>query len=200
MRLFIAVDLSNNVRRAVADVIRLLRGRLPSTSWAHRIRWVPTQNLHLTMSFLGHVDEDLAVTVSHALAEPLTTTEFRVSIFGAGAFPCKGLPRIIWLGVGNGSAQLVALRNEIGGRLKPLGFDVGAHEYSAHLTLGRVKVRSGRAERIIRQLLVSASAAIEPWSVDHITLYESELLHGRSTYQPLVCTRLTKMLRVGHST
>ncbi len=128
------------------------------------------------MSFLGHVDEDLAVTVSHALAEPLTTTEFRVSIFGAGAFPCKGLPRIIWLGVGNGSAQLVALRNEIGGRLKPLGFDVGAHEYSAHLTLGRVKVRSGRAERIIRQLLVSASVAIEPWSVDHITLYESEAI------------------------
>ena len=150
VRLFIAVDLSNEVRRAVADTIRLLSGRLPSTSWTHRIRWVPTQNLHLTMSFLGHVDEDLAVAVSHTLAEPLTATEFRVSIFGAGTFPCDGLPRIIWLGVGSGRAQLVALRNEIEDRLKPLGFDVDAHEYSAHLSLGRVKVRSGRAERLIR--------------------------------------------------
>ena len=190
VRLFVAVDLSNDVRKTVVDVARDLAQRLASTPRAGSIRWVQPENLHLTLSFLGHVDEARAAAVNSVLTESLETAVFQASISGAGAFPHAGPPRVVWLAVAEGGTQLAALHDEIEARLQPLGFVAEARRYTAHLTLGRVKAHGGSAGAAIRHVLATTQVATSRWLVDHVTLYESKLSPKGSTYRPVVRTRL----------
>ena len=190
-RLFVAVDLSDEVREDVATAARELAARIASTPSAGSVRWVPLENLHLTLRFLGHVDEGRAAAVGSVLTESLETAEFQASISGAGAFPPGGPPRVVWLAAAEGGVQLAALHNEIEARLQPLGFIAEeTRRYTAHLTLGRVKAHGTDGGALLRRVLATTHVATSRWLVDHVTLYESKLSPKGPTYHPVVRTRL----------
>ena len=189
-RLFVAVDLSDEVREDVATAARDLAERIASTPSAGSVRWVPPENLHLTLRFLGYVDEGRAPAVGSVLTEPLETAGFQASISGAGAFPPGGPPRVVWLAASEGGVQLTALHNEIEARLQPLGFKAETRRYTAHLTLGRVKAYSPGGGALFRRVLATTHVATSRWLVDHVTLYESKLSPKGPTYHPVVRTRL----------
>ena len=182
MRLFVAVDLDESARAAVARTARTLATRLPGTDAPSPVRWVAAEQLHLTLRFLGEVAERQAASVRHALRLPWDTPVFRSSLTGVDLFPLSGAPRVIWLGVDKGQAQMVALKNELDRRLAPVGFEPETRPFRAHLTLGRVKRRAPITGPALRAVLSGHEPGTASWVVERVTLYQSRMSFRGATY------------------
>jgi 2'-5' RNA ligase len=134
LRCFVAVALPAPLREAVGELLRSPAARLPG------VAWVRPELLHLTLKFLGDVDADLVPAAAAALAPPLARcSPFTLRLQGAGAFPSPRRPRVIWIGVARGAAELAAVAAAVEGALAPLGFPPEGRPFAAHLTIGRVK-------------------------------------------------------------
>lgn len=135
LRTFVAVDLGEAVRaRCVA-----LQESLARTGAA--VKWVEPDNLHVTLLFLGEVDERDLVGLCRAVADCCAGHDaFEASVEGVGCFPNPRRPRTIWAGVGAGAQELVALHDDLEPPLLALGcYRREERKYTPHLTLGRVK-------------------------------------------------------------
>ena len=172
MRLFVAVDLDDEVRREVGGVIARMRGSIVDSRVAG-VSWVAPELLHLTLHFLGSVESVIAPRIAEAVAERIDLAAFRVTFEGLGTFPPRGRPTVIWLGVGQGRESLIELHAIIGARLKAVGVQLEARPFSPHLTLARVKEASGHFTAR------EGKWGLSPSLVDRLTLYESQLgRHG----------------------
>src|SRR5258706_12635481 len=96
MRLFVAVEIDDQARRAAEAAAEALRVAIGP---ALKARWVPVENLHLTVRFIGHVDDGRAPAVIDALASPLDIPPFDIELGGCGMFPSKGPPRALGMDV-----------------------------------------------------------------------------------------------------
>src|SRR5438445_5785537 len=116
LRTFIAVDLGKAIRdRAVALQEALARG-------GTEVKWVEPANLHVTLLFLGEVEDREVPSVCRAVAEcTARQTAFPMTIEGAGCFPNPRRPRILWIGVGEGTQELCALHDALEPPLLDLG-------------------------------------------------------------------------------
>lgn len=134
LRCFLAVDLTADVRTALARAQARLR-RIGA-----RVGWVPEENLHLTLFFLGDVVTprlpDVASLVSSIAPrhEPCT-----MSVRGLGFFGSPRHPKVIWAGVADPPPSLLALQADLSGGLEALGFEPDRRGWSPHITLGRVR-------------------------------------------------------------
>jgi 2'-5' RNA ligase len=180
-RLFVALDPPEPVRRRLAALGVDLR-RAASRA-ADAVRWVPPENVHLTLQFLGAVPEErvadveAAVRAAASVARPLS-----LEVRGAGGFPNARRPRVVWAGLGGDVAPLAALARDLGRRLAPLGFAPEERPFSPHLTLGRA--RDGRgAPGLAGALARAAEADGTPWRVAEVVLVESHLSPGGPRYE-----------------
>lgn len=183
MRLFVAVDLDENLRRAAARVTRTLRDRLERAE-TYGISWVGADNLHLTLRFLGEVGEDLTRQVETTLAQPVAVAPFAVEMAGIGTFPPAGSARVIWLGIVSGGDALARLHDEVEARLRPFAFAREDRPYRAHLTIGRFRVPA--PARVREVITAMAVGAIGRCVIRHVTLYRSQLSPKGAIYTPLV--------------
>jgi 2'-5' RNA ligase len=172
LRLFIAVDFSEDVVRAAAEVGRQMRRTLdmPGT----RISWVKPENLHLTLKFLGDIEEETVPLIREALdAAAARHGVFGVCVRGARTFPGGGKPRVIWLGLREGADRMTALAADIERELCALGCPRDERGFRPHLTIARVKV-AGRADYAgaCRRVDDRDAGACK---IDHVTLYSSTL-------------------------
>ena len=134
MRLFIAVDLSSEVTTHARKVIE----RLQATE--ARARWVDVRQMHLTLSFLGDVDEMEMPAICKALDEVGDDCEpFDLEVGGVGAFPSADNARTLWLGILRGEEELCVLHQRLDDRLRELGYPGEERRYKPHLTIGRVR-------------------------------------------------------------
>lgn len=137
IRAFIAIELSQEARAALAD----LQNRLKSSVPAQTVRWTASENIHLTLHFLGNVaggDIEKITQTIHLAA--LACPPLSLTMGNLGCFPNTRRPRIIWTGISGETPQLVKLHRELGDRLKGIGgFTPETRPYSPHLTIGRVK-------------------------------------------------------------
>lgn len=182
-RLFVALEPPEPVRRRLAALALELRRAAGRA--AEEIRWVPPENVHLTLQFLGAVPEERlsdverAVRAAAAQARPLS-----LEVSGAGGFPNARRPRVVWAGIGGDVAALGALVAELGRGLAPLGFPPEDRPFSAHLTLGRA--REGRGAPGIAGALASArEAGSAPWRATEVVLFESHLSPKGPRYEAL---------------
>ena len=182
MRLFLAADLDDATRAAAAEAVVRLRAlaeaQQPGTT--RGVAWVDPRNLHLTLHFLGEVDEARWPGLREALAPALEPGAPRLALEGWGTFPPRGPARVIWIGVAGGTGALAAAHSALGDRLRRVGMVTEARPFSAHLTVGRVKVPSGLFWNRL-------CAAVDPpasgeWTVPACTLYQSHLSPAGSTY------------------
>jgi 2'-5' RNA ligase len=186
MRLFIAVDLDERVRAAAAAIGGRLRGEIERGG--RRLApagasWVAPHNMHLTVRFLGEVEEARAALVAKAVGEAFRIPAFAISIGGVGLFPPAGRPRVLWIGVPEGNSQLVAVHGEVEQRLDALGFEREQRAYHPHLTLARFR-EPASAE--VRVLVAQASGTEAGHSAAHdVVLYESRLSSAGPTYHVL---------------
>ena len=188
MRLFIAVELSPAALLAAADVSGVLQRYVSIHAPRARVTWVPTDRMHLTIRFLGDVDEVKRGAIESALALPLDTAAFTLTLGGAGTFPLRGAPRVLWLGIEQGLTNLKGLEQEVSGRLEIAGVPRETHGFSPHLTLARVRDAQGL------RLPASPDDVARPRHsgalIDAITLFESRLSPKGPTYAPLWRTPL----------
>lgn len=181
MRLFVGIEVDAAVRRETARAIAALRPQLESLD----LRWVAVENLHLTVRFIGHVTPERSPPLIAALGQPVTTASFDVTFSGGGRFPARGGPRVLWIGLTRGLADLTALHEEFNRRVEPFGYRPEERPFSAHLTLARVKDASGRDGHRVDDALARVVIGPLAQRVDHVTVFESVLSSRGPRYQRL---------------
>lgn len=187
-RLFVALEPPEPVRRRLAALMVDLRRAAGRA--ADEIRWVPPENVHLTLQFLGAVPEERVAAVEAALrAAAAASRPLSLEVRGAGGFPNARRPRVVWAGVAGDVAPLAALAAGLGRRLAPLGFPPEDRPFSAHLTLGRAREGRG-APGLAGALAGFAEDAGTPWRATDVVLFESHLSPKGPRYEPLVHTPL----------
>jgi 2'-5' RNA ligase len=191
-RLFVGVELEPAVQAAVAAAADGLRAELGRGDIRITARWVPRDNLHVTLFFIGNTTDDRARAVQVALAPPFAVSRFDIRVAGLGAFPPSGVPRVFWIGLRSGVAEMAALNAEVSARLALLGCEPEGRPYSAHVTIARVKdlQSRGHASRI-RRILGGLEADAGVSRVSAVTLFLSRLSPNGSAYEPLLRVPLT---------
>ena len=184
MRLFVAVEIGELLSQHVADVSRELQRRAAEAAPHAKVTWVPPDRMHLTIRFIGEVDDDKAALVREALAPPFPLSSFSLTLCGVGTFPRGGTPRVVWIGVTEGREALLAIERAVSARLQSLGIPEEDRAFSPHLTLGRVR-EPGRlkAPRLVDGLTERTVGSVR---VDAITLFHSKLSPKGPTYTPLL--------------
>src|SRR5262245_38317150 len=123
MRLFVAVDLDDEARAAIAAEQRRVGAAMGDARSS--VKWVKSAQMHLTLVFLGEVSEAHAPTVVEAIARPVHAAPFAITFQGLGVFPNHGGPRALWIGVTHGEAALVRLQSELARRKGEAGMTLG---------------------------------------------------------------------------
>jgi len=133
-RTFIAVEVAKSVRERLVDLQDKLRAAAPE------VKFVDSENLHLTLKFLGEVDEtdlyDVCKAAQKAVAESI---RFSVHVVGVGAFPNAQRPRVIWAGIGEGADELTFLHDLLEEEYRSQGYPREDRPFTPHLTLGRMR-------------------------------------------------------------
>ncbi len=167
-RTFIAIKLNDSIRENILAAISTLQRTIPS----HAIRWEPSENLHLTLKFLGDTPQSLISNIQEKLQiianeQPI----FSVEVNRAGCFPNMSNPRILWLGLHNPSGELNKLQQDVEDIMVEFGFSKEQRPFKPHLTIGRV----GR--HIDKQILHQIGEGIRNSNVKNITIWDCNAIH-----------------------
>jgi 2'-5' RNA ligase len=187
VRLFTAIELGADVAAQAGALVDDLRRRTAKLAPAARVTWVAADRIHLTLRFIGEVEEQQAAQVVHALRDPVRTAPFPVRWGAPGAFPPRGAPRVLWLGIERGARDLEALEAEVSGRLRAIGIPPEDRPYHPHLTLARVREPAGLRTAA---LFDGLHPRLGETTVDAITLFESRLSPKGPAYTTLLKTPL----------
>ncbi len=181
MRCFMALPIPKKYQQECQVLVQgLQKHSLP-------VKWVAFGNYHVTLKFIGEIQEDMLPSIVEQVE--LTVTEFfpfTLSLEKTGAFPLRGKPRVLWVGVREPGSRLGALANQLNRRLEALGLPGEARSFSPHLTLGRVRP-GGSMDRE----LLTMDFATETFQVSEVVLYESRLTPAGPIYTPLKIFPLT---------
>ena len=186
MRLFIGVELPDAVKRVAAQQLDGVKERVRRAAPAASMRWVEPANLHITLWFIGEVDEPGAAALTSSLQSAFATPRFDLKLEGLGAFPPGGPPRVIWIGVAAGREPLISLYGEIRDRLAPLGYEPEARPYSPHLTVARVKDLRGPGGKAVREILAARPAVLPGFRQTAVTLFRSRTSPKGAQYESLL--------------
>jgi RNA 2',3'-cyclic 3'-phosphodiesterase len=189
IRAFIAIDLSAEILAGLQQAAKTLQAR----TGALPVRWVPANNIHLTLVFLG----DVVTTNVDALKDMLRTqvsahSSFEITVGRLGAFPSFRKPRVVWIGV-SAPPELSSLQREISQATVRLGYPAEDRPFSPHLTLGRVS-KTASQEQVLKigELLEGEKVAgLGTMLVGSVNLYRSELLPGGAVYTRLLSVSLS---------
>ncbi|MCH8993463.1 MAG: RNA 2',3'-cyclic phosphodiesterase [Chloroflexi bacterium] len=181
LRLFVACALSADVRdglRRIQDDLRRLG--------ADRLRWTRPEGIHVTLKFLGDVDEARVEEISSALADAIEPFELRLQPAALGGFGGARL-RVVWVGLQGDVDALSALAGRVDAALTPLGFPKERRPFAAHLTLARVPDQVPPAERRKLAALIDGyrSPPLPSMIVTDVSLMQSTLGPRGSVYQRL---------------
>jgi 2'-5' RNA ligase len=175
MRVFIAVDIPDEIRKTLGDLQREMR---PLTSSA---RWVAPESIHITLKFVGEIPEKRLEDIDSAL-RGLTWKPFTITVRGVGFFPGTRSPRVFWAGME--APTMEGLAEQLDTLMERLGFEKEKRAFRPHLTLARAK------DTRIDSSLVSAAAKYEEhafgsFSVDRVFLFKSTLKPSGAVYEKL---------------
>lgn len=179
MRLFLAVEFEQKLRRALREATAPLRAAVPDAGW------VAEDRLHLTLKFLGEQPEALVPPLTAAISE-IATRHWPVPmrLRGVGAFPNLRRPRVIWVGIPP-TPKLELLQHEVEEGCAALGVEVEGKPFRPHLTIGRLRGTEGRdvlreLARVARGIRFRADAL-----VSSIHLMQSTLTPAGPRYEQL---------------
>ncbi len=190
IRAFIAIDLTPEITQHLDEVITQFKQQLKGVP----IRWVPADNIHLTLKFLG----DVSLNNIELLQEMLKTEvaghrPFEISVGGLGAFPTVRRPRVIWTGV-EAPPELQLVQAGIENEMERLGYARENRPFSPHLTLGRISRNANSKDvREVAGVLGSTKIGfLGAACVREIYLYRSELRPQGATYTRLFTALLNQ--------
>jgi 2'-5' RNA ligase len=181
LRTFIAVELGGSVVGKAVELIRQVR------ALGLDANWVQPDQMHLTLKFLGELQERDVVDVCRVVAEAAAAIEpFEITFRGLGAFPSLEQPKTLWLGVSLGAEELTELQAAIEeGLHREMRFAKERRLFTPHLTLGRVKNVGGLEESLSQWLVDHADYDADLSVVEEVTTFASHLGRQGPTYEPL---------------
>jgi RNA 2',3'-cyclic 3'-phosphodiesterase len=179
IRAFWAIDLPESYRVGLAAIQDYLR-----KSGAD-VRWTSVAGIHLTLKFLGDIEENQVEALAAAASGVAGATPgFTLDVKGVGTFPGPKNPRVIWLGLSGQTDILARLVRNLEQAFAPLGFPPEKRTFTPHLTLGRVRSSQGR-EALNRSLETVPLPVFSEFSVKELVLYRSTLRPQGALYTPL---------------
>lgn len=180
LRLFVAIELPDAARAAVADAIASLERAAPPRT----LRPVRSEGVHLTLKFLGATAETRVPAIIEALREAASRSKPCALRIGApGVFGGRRNVRVAWLGVAGEADALAALAAAVDDALAPLGFAPDRRPFAAHLTLARVRDESSPPDRErIADAVDALPRAEASWTASEVTLMRSTLAPGGARY------------------
>jgi 2'-5' RNA ligase len=194
IRTFLAVELSEPLRTHLATIQADLKQRMANALTRNvSISWVRPACLHVTVKFLGDIDEGLVLPLKEAITELLSAHRpIAVPVTRLGVFPRPQQPRVLWAGPseqwerGEDAARLAALHRAIDACCGSLNLATDSRPLSAHLTLARVKA----GERVVGQVLAQSGVMDRPFTcesldINAIALMKSDLKPSGSVYTRL---------------
>jgi 2'-5' RNA ligase len=190
LRVFIAIELPAHV----CDAIQKQTVRLRQTLGNDLVRWVPTQNMHLTLKFLGDTNSSHLDFLKQMLArEADSHPQFDLQLGGLGAFPTLRRPHLLWIGI-HASADLASLQRDVEAGTTRLGYEQDERAFSPHLSIGRVRqnINPPESQKIRAALDTIQLGNIGVARVDSIHLFKSDLQPSGSIYTKLFSAPLSK--------
>jgi len=179
IRAFIAIELNKETQSYLSNI----QSELKETG--ADVKWVKSENIHLTLKFLGNID----VSKINQIKEILTkisreNTEFTVELSDIGAFPKKEHPRVIWIAIEKNQDKVIKIVADLEERLMELGIAKEDRPFRAHLTLGRVKSNLNRLKLVekLKNINISQRHSL---IVNKLTLFKSTLTPGGPIYEIL---------------
>jgi 2'-5' RNA ligase len=184
MRLFVAFDLPDAVRRALGELIAQLKPK------SRAARWVRPESMHVTLKFLGHMDTHKLDSIRAVLATIHSKRTVDLHFRGIGFFPNERRPGVIWCGI-EATRNLFELAAAMEQALEPLGFARESRPFVPHLTLARLNSNQG-----VENLVAAANAAKSyDFGAAHETefhLFESVLKRSGAEYKKLATFSFAK--------
>lgn len=177
MRLFVALDVPEETRAALDPLVghfkKICRGA----------RWVRLEGVHVTLKFLGEVDDSKVPEIQNALSTIHHNKPVPIAFRHFGFFPNDHHPRVFWTGIESGP-ELADLATKVAAALKPVGFPREKREFAPHLTLARFKTAEGLAK--LKEAIASLpSQDFGETSATQFHLYQSMLKSSGAVYTKL---------------
>jgi 2'-5' RNA ligase len=178
-RTFIAIPLPHSVIAALEEAQRQLAAA------GADVRWVERENLHLTLKFLGQVEDRHVTTVCTVAQQAAGSVEaFDFDVRGLTSVPPSGQMRMVWAGVADDTGKLAVLHDQLDSGFAGMGFQEETRDFRPHMTLGRVK-----GGRNITQLRSAVSRYVAtdfgPCPADELVVFSSQLAPSGPIYTPL---------------
>jgi 2'-5' RNA ligase len=146
--------------------------------------------MHLTLAFLGEVDEGRSQTLVEVMRQPIDRPPQPIAFGGLGMFPPHGAPRVLWLGVDSGEAEVLDIQRVVAERVKSLDVTLEARPFHPHLTLARW--RDSRPSDRRRLAGVEQRKSVARIAATSVTLLHSRLSSNGPTYTALCEAPLAK--------
>jgi len=182
IRTFIAIDLAPEIKMRLDRLIRQMRqqGNFP-------VRWTQAGSIHITLKFLGDVEEKKLPLLQARLAQAMRPFQpFTIRVGGLGAFPNPQRARVLWVGCEPGTEGF-AVQKAVETAMADMDFEKEDRPFNPHLTIGRVKEQAGPADfPVLAELLRETNAgSLGEQAVTGIRVYRSDLLPGGPKYSLL---------------
>ncbi len=175
LRLFVAVDVPEDVRDLVQATIAPVRERYP------RARWVPKDNQHVTVKFLRSTWPRLVEWVHESVASAAAGIEpFQTRVTAVGAFPSARRARVLWAGVDDPDGRMAAIAAALDEALAA-EFTPEKRAFTAHLTVARFDP----PVPLDAEAMAGANIGSQPFPVDRLVLYRSHLRRPAPVYESL---------------
>jgi 2'-5' RNA ligase len=184
--LFTAIELTDSARVAIAAEQRRVVATLGRAGG--KLRLVEPEQMHLTLVFIGEVAEPRAAAVVDVMREEIRAAPFRIGFGGIGAFPERGAPRALYVGVVAGANAAIDLHSRLSDRLAQVDVPRDPRPFHPHLTLGRWR-ESRRSDRPGASAPVEI-AEIAAVDVTAVTLFQSRLSSSGPAYTRLATAQL----------
>jgi 2'-5' RNA ligase len=187
MRVFIAIDIDEKIRKAIADVQKQLDAKVDIRKGD--VKWVEPENIHLTLKFLGEIKDEQTAEVCDITKQVAEAYKnFVLDVESVGSFGGRSA-RVVWVGVSKGAEELLTLQKDLENRLSQAGYPPEEREFSAHLTVCRVKnpkagFKLADAVKQFENLKLGSVAA------NAIHVYQSQLTPAGPVYTLLGSFRL----------
>ncbi len=188
-RAFIAILLDEAIRAAVDAEIEQLR------PLGRAVAWVPAENLHVTLKFLGQQSDAGLREATLALEDAAGRyAPFSIRLHGVGGFPGMDRPRIVWIGVAEGALEARAVQSALDAALEGRGFPRESRPWHPHLTIGRVfdprRWRADASPALRERIARAATTSFGALSIDRIALMRSDLSRSGARYSEISSVRL----------
>lgn len=186
MRCFISISLPEEIKKGMSAVQERLKASGADVSWTR------PEGMHLTLKFLGEVEEERRSEIEAALnAAVRGRSPFSLDVSGIGTFPERRRPRVVWIGLRDRGNNLIWLQRAVEEEFNKIGFPPENREFSPHVTLGRIRSPKN-VEKLIILVEEDKDVELNGFEVSHVRLMQSVLKPTGAVYTELYSVALKR--------